>query len=302
MAFKYNSPTKQEEEAQASLRTFCNYVEAWCRLTPEMEHLRELQEQLNAFRCLQGGGNVDDFGGHFLRGNLILRTMAELPLDRMPDLATGAIYWAPVQAYYALHAFGLSVLSAIRHSTPNSHYTHSSYRRTMSEKILGVLFPRPFNVFCSGDPYENSDCTLENLSTRADSVSSFSHLSCPNQENLDLLIGKSLIGTRKYFLVERYKEERKNLRKNGKKNLNKQIKKDIAIRHPKTSIIDFFYRLRLRSNYEDPDMYIHGRLSEECSISHYNNLVQIVRSFSLLCQNIVQKKVGKTKFDLLMQK
>lgn len=266
---------------------------------PSEDELGRGQEALDSYRKLQGGAAVDRVRGPYLRGELTLKLMKQLPLDRQPDLAASANYWVPVQAYYAAHGYGLAVLNALGAGNPRDH---RHFRSLLSDHGLGRLFPYPFNVLCAGDPLVQNECSVENCPAELAEILSVSNLAMPSEKNAAPLVGRSLFATRKYFLRELFDRHRKDGKKRegiSRRNLKQSDKRRLAKGLHATSFIDLLYRMRVRSNYDDPEMFIFGQTGEDVAVSHYRNLLDMVKGFALLCGNVISRKIGRTDYEVL---
>ena len=63
------------------------------------------------------------------------------------------------------------------------------------------------------------------------------------------------------------------------------------------SLLDFIYRMRVRSNYDDPEMFIYGQTDADTAVAHYRNLLNLVELFGTLCKSIVRRKIGRNAFE-----
>lgn len=107
------------DNANYALRTYYNYIRAWL-LSFEQEY-GSGQEGIGEFvHLLTQSANISRVPGTYLvpqnlsdsynRGKLTLEAMKSLPIDEHPELTISANFWLPVQAYYAIHGFGVAVL------------------------------------------------------------------------------------------------------------------------------------------------------------------------------------------------
>lgn len=293
--------TEKELNAQKSLQTFYTYIRSWGHLLPAQDELTKNQEKLDSFKRLQGGVTPKGVQGPFLRGALTLKLMKHtgLLLDTHPDLAASANYWAPVQAYYAAHGFGLAALMALG---AGAQRDHRHFRGALSNQVMGKLLPYPFCMLCVGDPANEGSCNVENCPAEMKDVAAISNLSTPAATNAHLLAGKSLLTTRKYFVKELLEKHREDGAKKGKsrKNLKPDHKRKLSEGVHGTSIIDLFYRMRVRSNYDDPEMFIFGQADGDVSAEHYRSLLALVDSFATLSGNIIRRKIGREAYNGLL--
>ena len=251
------------QDAAYTLATYYNYVSAW-DLTLQREYgiscnseqvFLQRQQSLNAFNKLQGGRpNSDELTSSYCRGLLTRRSM-ELPIDKFPFLASTVNLWLPVQAYYAIHGMGIAALVALRHHVPQNH---RAFRAAFAES-LSRYFPFPFNALCRGGPRAN-DFTFSHLNISAKDVSGQSNLAIPRSSIAHFLVGKSLSTTRRNLIDEQLGLARHRDVKPGRsyRQLTSHEAAQIANKVASTCIVDLLYRMRVRSNYEDPDMYLEG--------------------------------------------
>jgi hypothetical protein len=98
-------------------------------------------------------------------------------------------------------------------------------------------------------------------------------------------------------LKERFEAFRK---KNKKKRLSKEEKSGCCSNEHSTSVVDLLYRLRCRSNYDNPDMYLYGS-SDEVAIERYKNLEQLTMFAATGFETILEKALGTTQMDVLRE-
>ena len=91
-------------------------------------------------------------------------------------------------------------------------------------------------------------------------------------EDLATFVGKSLSTTRQQFLANRFEEKRN---KEKKKRLTRQAKNQCCQNEHPTSVCDLLYRLRLRSNYDNPDMYLFAPTEQQSAVRNYQELLRL---------------------------
>ena len=112
-------------------------------------------------------------------------------------------------------------------------------------------FLEPFCSCCTGGP-EPSDFSFRKLDTSMNMDTKQNQLVNPTRvDEIEHFIGKSLSTTRSKFLSVRFDEKRKEKKK---KRLTTQDKLDCCQREHMTSICDLIYRMRVRSNYDNPEI------------------------------------------------
>lgn len=259
------------------------------------------QKNLPSFQKLQGGASAVTLREPFYRGLLTLEAMKQLPIDTYPALAGSANFWAPVQAYYVLHGIGLAVLLSLGVGNPRNHRT---FRSLMATHVVAKLFPYPFNMYCTGDPFPPSgrDTKMHNFTRQMSEVVDVSNLASPDGEKACLLAAKSLFTSRKRFLLDKFDEHRNERPARGKsrRNLTAMKKQKLSnAAHPST-IVDFLYRIRVRSNYDDPEMFMYGQSDDATASRHYKNLLSLIETCTELCKMVIRKKIGDRPFSDLM--
>lgn len=290
----------REIEAQVAIRTYYVYIKAFTIKTGDIDELKTRQDDLQAFKHLQRSKKIK-FGQlkqSLYRGWLTLKALKVLPVGDYPELATTANFWAPVQAYYASHGLGMATLIALGDDPPQNH---RAFRAAMTNQIVKRLIPYPFNITCQGNSSEKKGTAVafHNCSVDVAEVRKTSNLENPFYSNQEALIAKALMSTRNRLLAEMFNEARRKKIKKGKirRNLPSSEKTQIAEKLHRTSVFDFLYRIRVRSNYDDPEMYIYGQGDEATAQNHYENLVQMTCSLARLMERIIEKKIGADAFQ-----
>jgi hypothetical protein len=268
--FATTVPDPADVNAVIALRTYYVYVRAFSLLIPS--DLRSAQQQLPVFQKLQRLSSIPTaiIEKNLFRGWLTLKAMELLPIDKYPEIATTANFWAPVQAYYALHGVGLACLAALNTTPP---VDHRAFRASITEQLVIRLLPFPFNLWCDGLEADDKDCPCElgNCGISMAQVVSASNLENPSRYNAETIAAKALHTTRMKFLKEHFDTLRSKKVKPGKtrRNLKREEKLGAERNLHRTSIFDFIYRIRVRSNYDDPEMYIHGQTDADTAQRHY---------------------------------
>lgn len=293
----------REIEAQVAIRTYYVYIKAFTIKTGDLEELKKRQDDLQAFKNLTVSktNKVDRVKQSLYRGWLTLKALKVLPVSDYPALATTANFWAPVQAYYAAHGLGMAALAALGDNPPQNH---RSFRAAATNQIVNRLIPYPFNISCTGNPSEKKGVAVafEDCSVDVAKVRKTSSLENPFYSNQEGLIAKALMTTRNRLLAEMFNDARRKKIKKGKmrRNLPSSEKTVIAGKLHPTSIFDFLYRIRVRSNYDDPEMYIYGQGDEATAQNHYKNLLQLTADLAAVLERVIERKVGVDGFQRLV--
>lgn len=288
---------ERAQEAAYALTTYSNYVTAWVVFLNRQYGIGNEGE--NAFlvamagndnvRRLQGGISVsDELTAAYCRGQLTFRAMQALPVEEHPHLARSANFWLPVQSYYAIHGTGLAAMMALNMAPPQSHMTF----RAAFSTVVHTYFPAPFCGLCIGGP-EAKEFTFRNLPTTMDRVVRQTQLANPEHvEDLATFVGKSLSTTRQEFLAVRFEEKRD---KEKKKRLTYEAKNQCCKNEHPTSVCDLLYRLRLRSNYDNPDMYLFAPTAHQSAVRSYQELLRLTELLLAGFDVLIERRIGREK-------
>ena len=219
---------------------------------------------------------------------LTLTSIRQLP-DHYPQLASLENHWLPVKCYYAIHGVGLAALMALGHSKPTNH---GAFCAAFSERIIKQFFPAPINALCSGGP-DTHEFVYSGVDVSPIEVTQKNALASNRGQEM-MGIAKSLSTTRQRIIKARFSGNRKAMKK---VRLIPQEKKFISQKLYSTSICDFFFRMRARSNYNDPDMYIVGLDDSNASLKHYTNLLFLTEVLVAATNAITEKGVGRARMS-----
>ena len=286
-------------EARFALKTFYNYIMAYALEIGAIDKILEKQRQLRGFCSLQQGNrNASELRTPFFRGHLTLKAMAKL--GEYPDIAVAAVHWAPVLSYYAVHGIGLAALISLHCTPPKSHQKFCSIVTT---KIVKHLLPSPFNISCTSRRswHPNTSPGMDNFDGDPCKISDLNQLSNPRYiPNKLMMVAKALTSTRKERLDHKIREKGKTGVRKGRqrRNLNKRDKDQVDADLWNTTVFDFLWRMRFRSNYESPDMYFFG-LTEETAVTYYGNLLLVTRALCECLNAIVLTQIGDSEFEQL---
>ena len=296
-------PTKTS--AFISLTTYHNYVSYWVEAinreygyAESVHHnIRREQENLGTFNKLKGGSNLSDgLISEFLKAKLIVMSMEKLPIDHFPHIAITENLWMPVKAYYAINAMGRAFLFTTRNNVPTDH---KAFLSQFSNSIVRYL-PFPFNSLCLGGP---EHFQFPSLSISAEDVTRFNQLRSPHNASSQESLGKTLITTRRRGLTKLYNDARKqNIDKERgrtRRNILRPEKEKIAARLHGTSIADLIYRMRIRANYHDSEMYLAAFDSTEDAVASYESLTFLTKTLVISLSTILSRKIGKQAMEFL---
>lgn len=285
---------ERAERATYALITYYNYIKAWVVCLERQygsgddginSFIDKLQHKTTSKR-VQGGLSLSaELSDAYSRGRLTFRAMSNLPITEYPEIALSANFWLPVQSYYAIHGVGLATMAALNMSLPQ---THRSFRAAFSS-LVNTYFPTPFCSRCVGGP-EAKDFSFHNINTSIDEVTSQSQLANPASViEIKNFIAKSLSTTRKKFVEIRFDEKRDEKKK---KRLSFEEKNECCQREHATSICDLIYRMRVRSNYDNPDMYLFASKNAENATDHYRDLLYLTKVLITGLDALIARRIG----------
>lgn len=272
-------------DTQAAIRTYSNYSAAWCLWTQTDFTPYEAQSRLEAFSQLQPSSHYDrgSVRQHLLRGNLTLKLIQDIPVEERPDFAMTSALWLPVQAYYAVHGFGMAFLSA-KYGANNLPRTHGAFMREAAERIVRHLLPSPFSAILQNGHKgsRNLHPALINISDDRMYIGSGLNIERPNATTRDAHIVQCLDTTRRRLIAAKLEKERTKARKPGKRCgvLRRQKKNEIADSIAPTTVLDYLYRARIKSNYQDPTMYHEGSDDADAMLELVRNIQKLA---TMLC-------------------
>lgn len=100
--------------------------------------------------------------------------------------------------------------------------------------------------------------------------------------------------TRNRKLKPRYVEW---CRQNGRKNTNKDEKRFIAGNLPPTTLFDFLWRLRVRSNYQDVEVFLMSGADSTGQRQFHDAICFVIEGTSLLLENLIIRRSGAKIYE-----
>lgn len=182
--------------------------------------------------------------------------------------------WLPIKAYYCLYSASEAYTYALNKAKSGSH--------AKARKVLTEYFERtkikPWNFICDGT---NSNIEFQNFPIIRNLPSNLKQTNIVPHE----MLATCLHAEHKHRINENFiKRKRK-----YKKDFNPGF----------TSLFHFFYRLRIKSNYRDIDLFITSA-SDEIIIEFADSLKEIVFWFLLLAEiYLVRRCKKRTILDMV---
>lgn len=224
-----------------------------------------------------------------------------LPRQLGGGLVRYANHWAPVQAYYALY-LALHAFHAAAGRDPVTDHAAMLAAAAEDLRTGRLSAPTPWAMTCtcrtdkgrdgfSGLP---ADATLESLSAA---------LSVPLRERRWSFYGLALRTTRGFFLddekrVRAWKRRNLTKAKKPRRNVTTAGRAELDARLHPTTLFDFLYRLRLRSNYRDADTIVVGSGSEAESFN--DCLLAITDATLLMLECHIRQHLGRVAYRALV--
>lgn len=287
---------ERETSATFARKAFYNYIRAWIVCINKLYGSGDAGINafvhkfgfITAFRRLQRGAAVSkEFNNAYSRGLLTFKAMDSLPVSKNPELALSANFWLPVQSYYAIRGLGLATMIILNMDCPRSH---SAFRAAFSH-LVNTYFPSPFCGRCKGGP-EAKDFSFEKLDTSIDKAIQQKHYHDPDSvDDIIAYIGKTLATTRSEFLESKYCDKRDH---DKRRRLSLKEKKECCDKEHNTSICDLLYRMRLRSNYDNPDMYLFTSDAESAA-RHYEDFKYLSKTLIAGLEALIERRIGPTE-------
>lgn len=167
--------------------------------------------------------------------------------------------WMPGQAYYAVHHAMRAVPFAAAGRAPADH---RRVLNAISREVVDGRLIFPWSAACDGCPELGSERFLGVTPSK-----DFSVLSAPDPESAEARIAVLLKTTRGKELDRRFADERKRGAEPGRsqRNLSAAKKRQMAANLQPTTLFDFFFRLRKKVHYGDPDVFVLGAAGSQAA-------------------------------------
>jgi len=297
--------TRKEENATAGIRTYSNYAHAFCLYLESWHELKEAQDALPGFQKLPQPSSSTPVAlkSHLHRGFMTLKLIKMIPVDTMPELRMTAALWIPVQVYYAVHGFGLATLAALHGNNPLPN-THTRFLSSAEDRLVKNLLPEPFSARISGG-YRGCgfmEPIAEGLDFDSEIDCQPSNLETPIMSTRTAHIYRCLNTTRKRRISELFENQRrKNPRLNRiRRNLSKSMKVRIASGVNATTVFNYLYRTRVRSNYDDPVIFDFETEDREIALQFVRNNREIADRLCHLLLRIIERRLRKDDYTKLV--
>lgn len=187
--------------------------------------------------------------------------------------------WNNVQSYYAASAVARAFLYVRSGEIPPQ--THAGTLRAVAGLISQDLFPSPWNLCCTGE----KPLTYTGFATFPDE--------CHNLTagpDCDAIVAKALKTTRKRDLDQAVAQKKQALKlARAPHGLRRSTDADSRA----TTVFDYLWRNRTRSNYGDPSMFYVGALSQERSVRYVESVRLVTSATMLLFEMLIAQRAPK---------
>ena len=229
----------------------------------------------------------------FLRNAWFTEIQARIPRG-MPEVIAYANHWLAVQIYYSIYlAMRAFFVVAFDRTVVESH---EAGLRAFAAEVASRprLFGLPWCVLAVGDPEVTTPDVKNCPKKELESVNPLIRLHGDDCWNLVALFLRTTRQRRLRAAVDSWKQK-------NKRKVIRRAERDVLLKSLRpTSLMDALYRLRIRSNYEDADLYLTGGASERDSESYFDASSRILKSGLLNLELLIAKHVGRTKYEQIV--
>lgn len=204
-------------------------------------------------------------------------------------------HWAPVQSYYSIY---LALRALIVAKGISARGDHSTTLQVVVSNFISTekLFPAPWNIiFNIDDSYINLP---NNINPSNINPLENPHNFKDDKQKLTDSFCLFLKTTHSRLVDEKCDEWKvKNPTKKGpRRRLPRGFREAESKKHRAISIFDCYYRLRIRSNYKDVDIFILGSSTPETTY-YFDAIRKITDKTLFLIENYLFRYLGKKIFD-----
>jgi hypothetical protein len=291
-------PTDEEIEQGNRFRTYLNYV---CSIS---NYLKSINPK-TFLKTIAGSAEFCRIKRHRVDLDAIEKLLRNAWLTEVKlhidgddnEFATYSNHWAPVQLYYAVYLSLRAYSAANGSQIPNEH---TKNLKAINNEILNKpsLFPFPFQTMCECSGARSDNSKFINLPVGM-SINKISGLT--KYEKVDFCDSFALcLKTTRDKQIEKLCEDWKH--RNKRKRVSPIEKEKMVKNLGPTSIFNFLYRLRLRSNYEDADSFLLS-LPTERESQDFNTSIRVIGWFTqLMLETLIKHYIGDQTFCGIVQK
>lgn len=198
--------------------------------------------------------------------------------------------WTPVQAYYAVYMSIHAWLSTVGMGKIDDHT--ATLRTAVRHLVDARLLPHPWDVTCTGAP-DLGERVIHGTPPEVDVDQHLELLAAPSLGDAYQRLAKMLETTRGNRLARNAREWKA---RTGRKAMRKPEKRSLATALHATTLFDYLWRLRIRSNYGDVSAFLMSGVEDRSHGSFHAGLVSLAGSTCLLVQSLIVARVGQRVF------
>lgn len=197
--------------------------------------------------------------------------------------------WAPVHAYYAVHGAARAWLTAQGQTTTS----HAATLKAIGSEVQGRhLYPEPWDVSCTGCCHNGSHI-FQNVASQSAIADPGLLLQAPSLDTFWPRYLKMLETTRKQVLEQRYNDWKQ---QQGKKRITMAQKQQVATGVPPTTLFDFLWRLRVRSNYQDVESVLMTNVADAWHQDFHDSIRLVAHLSSLVFETLLAARIGRQAY------
>lgn len=216
--------------------------------------------------------------------------LLNLPRFLDEDFIKFSNHWSPVQSYYALYLATRALIVARGMEEAGS--THETTLNICAHNFSDQkIFPEPWNhICCQSGTFKGLP---EGFTEEALNSQENPYFFKTDQNKLTCSYIQFLKTTRDRMVRERCEEWKVNnpTRRGVRRNLPAGKKEEIDSSVRNISFLDCFYRLRIRSNYKDVDMFMLGSGTYD-SRNYLDALCNITDKTLFILESYISKSIG----------
>lgn len=213
--------------------------------------------------------------------------LCNLNNDREPEILKVNNHWKPIQAYYAVYSIGEALAHCIDGHNPESH---AGCLKKLNTFLVEYARIEPWAFAYRG----TRRAGFQRINLPSD-VRVLNVLSRSAVRPVDMLA--SCLKAEHDNLIDEFKPRRltKSEKAAGKK---KRYKHDHDPGY--TTVLDFLYRLRIKSSYKDVKIFI-AEAPDDFIRGFSDNLSFMVNSTALLFESIIARRIGYNNLKLIAE-
>jgi hypothetical protein len=312
-----------ENKATPAFRTHLNYLEAFNRLLDQRPDFDNKTQLEHLYGRIKAGGLCEaerrnDIDEDALKRSLSHAWGIERLLYANQEAASDDIVlrlannWACIQAYYVFYHATQALLVAKGSNRPDTHAkTQRTFINLWSDRRVD-LAPWTFVRHPGSTPIAPTgvrvDETIHNMS-HCDETTAWSlcykALKTTREDPRDEALAKKRKDKQR-AKRDAWREEEKNRLASGKKKrkqpefslpqLTPEEKNAVDANLRPYSVMDYLYRLRIKANYEDADMFVDGPTGDTDSLKVYTCLCNLASATLFLSELSILRIWGRDRF------